>query len=260
MRKIITIITIILFTSPAFAQYDTANVFDIADTGAKEGDILIFSPEKGLTRTELPYDIHIFGVLHKEPVIVFQRIDASGSTPVIRTGVSRVNVTTYNGAIKKGDYITSSVTHGLGMKVTQSGHVLGVALEDFGEDQNCRPDPKSCEQGQIQVAIRIEYADVTNPRAVNRLFEYIGTAFFRSSQDPEGFGQIIKYVVAGGINLATVTFGLFVVSRSISKAVEAIGRNPLAKRSIYLSVGLNIFIILTIITFGIIASLIVLRL
>lgn len=259
MRKIITIITIILFTSPAFAQYDTANVFDIADTGAKEGDILIFSPEKGLTRTELPYDIHIFGVLHKEPVIVFQRIDGNG-TPVIRTGVSRVNVTTYNGAIKKGDYITSSVTHGLGMKVTQSGHVLGVALEDFGEDQNCRPDPKSCEQGQIQVAIRIEYADVTNPRAANRLFEYIGTAFFRSSQDPEGFGQIIKYVVAGGINLATVIFGLFVVSRSISKAVEAIGRNPLAKRSIYLSVGLNIFIVLTIITFGIIASLIVLRL
>lgn len=50
--------------------------------------------------------------------------------PVITSGITYAMCNSQNGAIKKGDYITTSSEAGVGMKATQTGMVLGVALED----------------------------------------------------------------------------------------------------------------------------------
>jgi len=131
---------------------------------------------------------------------------------------------------------------------------------DKYDQKSCSLNPTSCPKDQISVAIKLEYAELTNPRSTNRLFEYIGTSFFKNAQDPQGFGRIIKNVVAGLVMLVCVIFGLLIVSRSISKTVEAIGRNPLAKRSILLVLAVNIAIVVFIIIGGIVTALIVLRL
>ncbi len=269
MRYIIfifTIILLILIVKPAHAQQalDLSNVYDISDKDAKEGDILIFDPSKGIVRTSAPYDIRLFGVLQDQPISVFKRTDGTGK-PVTRAGITKVNVTLSNGQIKTGDYITSSTLPGLGMKATLSGNIVGIALvnstqNDKYDQKSCSLNPTSCPKDQISVAIKLEYAELTNPRSTNRLFEYIGTSFFKNAQDPQGFGRIIKNVVAGLVMLVCVIFGLLIVSRSISKTVEAIGRNPLAKRSILLVLAVNIAIVVFIIIGGIVTALIVLRL
>lgn len=227
---------------------DITNVYDLSDKEAKDGDILIITPEKGIERTNIPYDIHLFGVLQDEPLVVFKRVDASGSA-IARSGVAEVNVTSVNGPIKSGDGITSSETPGYGMKATISGHIIGVATADFNEAK-----------GQVPVALKIEYADLTTARSANRLFQYIGTAFFKNVQDPEGFGLLLKSLIAGLIMIVSLAFGFIIISRSIPKAIEAIGRNPLARRSILISISLNIGFALAASLIGILASLIILRL
>lgn len=250
--------------NPIYAQgFDFSNVYDIADTQAKDGDIIIYDPAKGLVRSTGAYDIHMFGVLQDQSTIELKRSDNTGK-PVARSGIVKANVSLSNGQIKKGDYITSSTLPGLGMKATLSGNVIGIALEDSKENskynQACLVTAANCAKDQINLAVKLDYAELTDPRSTNRLFESIGTAFFRNSQDPQGFGKIIKNLVAGLIILITLLFGLLVIGRAIPKTMEAIGRNPLARRSIQFSLALNIGIVAFVVIGGIVAALIVLRL
>ncbi len=50
--------------------------------------------------------------------------------PVMTGGITYVKCNAENGMIKKNDLITSSSEQGVGMRATESGIVLGVALED----------------------------------------------------------------------------------------------------------------------------------
>ena len=52
---------------------------------------------------------------------------------IVFSGVAEVKINRENGLIKKGDPITSSSEPGVGMKATESGMILGIALEDAGE-------------------------------------------------------------------------------------------------------------------------------
>lgn len=269
MTKIIFVIflftlflsTIYYLPSTIYSQSDITNVFDITDKDTEDGDILIFTPEKGITRTNIAYDIHLFGVLQESPLLVFQRVDETGQ-PVARSGIAEVHVTTFNGPIKAGDGITSSEISGYGMKATISGHIIGVATSDFDETtgESIAYKDKQIVQGRVPVAVKIEYADLTTARSTNRLFQYIGASFFRNVQDPAGFGLLLKSLIAGVIILLSLAFGFIIISRSLPKAIEAIGRNPLARRSIILSIGLNIGFAIGITIVAIIASLIILRL
>jgi hypothetical protein len=257
-----------LFTSaytllPLSVQAESSEitqVYNVSDKDAKEGDLLSFD-QTGINRSSTSYDIHLFGILQASPLAVFKRVDESGQ-PIVRNGVIDVNVTNLNGPIAEGDYITSSEIPGLGMKANLSGYVLGIALAAFNDSdgQSLQFKDKTVRSGKIQVAVKVEYAELSNPRSVNRLFEYLGTAFFRNVQDPQGFGQIIKYGTAGLIILFSFLFGLIILTRSMPKAIEAIGRNPLAKRTIQISIGLNIAFAVIIAIVGIIAALIILRL
>lgn len=242
---------------------DYSNVYDVSDPTAKDGDILIFDPLQGLIRTTIAYDIHIFGVLQDQSAVILKRTDGTGKA-VIQNGIAKVNVSLANGQIKKGDYITTGSELGYGIKATLSGNVLGIALEDSSQNakfnQSCVVTPSTCPKDQINVSVKPEYAELTNPRSVDRLLGYIGVAFFKNSQDPQGFGKIVKNTIAGLIILLTILFGLFIVNRAVSKSVEAIGRNPLAKSSIQLSLILNIVIVAIIIIASIVAGLIVLKL
>lgn len=228
-----------------FSGLDVAQTYVVADTEAKDGDILVNSAA-GFVRTKIPYDNAIFGVLTDKPVAVFRVAGEEGRQPIIRSGVTMVNVSANNGVIAKGDYITSSETLGVGMKATRSGYVLGVAL-DTGTDR-------------IPVAVKVEYAELTTTRNANRLFELLGASFLANVKDPEKFGTIVRYIFAGLVMLGSLTFGFVTFSRAIPKGIEAIGRNPLAKTTIYFSMALNVGLVGLVGLLGIIGSLLILRL
>ncbi len=268
-RLQVTVVLLLLFTvhyslstaCPVFAQIkstDVTNTYNVADPNLADGDIVV-STEKGLVAATAPYVNNLFGVMVKTPLIVYRTVDNKG-LPIARSGVAEVNVTTLNGPIKTGDYITSSGITGKGEKATQSGYVIGVALDNFSnQGSQLKYNGQTVNSGKVQVSLRIEYAEINTSRSVVRLLEYFNAAFFRNIQDPEKFILVIRYLAAAVVLLIGFLIGFATFSRAVLKGVEAIGRNPLARTSIQFSILLNI--VLTIVTalLGILAAFIILR-
>lgn len=248
--------------STVYAQskgIEVTSVYEIADQEAAEGDI-ISARENGLTRSDIGFDNKMFGIIIENPLLVY-RSEIQGK-PIVRSGIAEVNVTNLNGPIKNGDYITSSSVAGKGQRATESGYTIGVALSSFtgdGAPQIDGPNGKVA-SGKISVAVRVEYTELSNPRFAGRLFGFIGTALLENISDPKQLGNVIRYISAGLVILLSFTFGFLTFSRSIAKSVEALGRNPLAKSTIQLSMIINIILLIVTGIVGIVASILIIRL
>lgn len=227
--------------TPTFAQgFNIASTYQIDDEEALSGDILVATLDKGIVRTNITYDHRIFGILQDNPLVVLKEATSS-ARPVIRAGDTLVNISDFNGELKKGDLVTTSPLLGKGMKAGQSGYVLGVATADNElSGQPTTVEGKQVRTGTVAIAIKIEYAELTTARNTISLLNDLNAALFRNIQNPEKFTIVIRYIIGGFIALLAFAIGFFWVSRSVSKAVEAIGRNPLAKKAILLSVAFHI--------------------
>lgn len=230
------LITSALTTSEVFSQsFNVASTYELSDTGVQSGDIIV--SDNGFKRTNVAYESRMFGIYQERPELVIRESTQSAKLPIIRVGDTVVNVTDYNGDIKSGDFVTTSPVMGKGMKAVQSGYVLGIALEDAQYGTNTTSIfNRTVRNGTVKVAIRIEFAELTTAKSSLRLLDALNSAFFRNVQDPEKFTNTLRYIIAGILGLLVFAIGFFWVARSLSKAVEAIGRNPLARQSILASV------------------------
>jgi len=254
LKIIISLLTFAfcLFTSPTYAQYQGVEinpVFQIGDPAAIDGDILSLT-NSGLTRSSFISDSNIFGILQNEPLATFRDVDKNGRA-VARNGTAVVRVSTASGSIKAGDYITSSSNPGVGQKALQSGYVVGQALGNFNGDQGAI--------GQIPVALKIEYAEIDSSRNINRLLQYLNAAIFKDLQSPDQINQILKYILAAIVVITSFLIGFLTFSKSVPKSIESIGRNPLAKNAIYLSIFLSLVLTIVTTVIGIVAALIILK-
>lgn len=257
----------LLLTTSAFAQLEIAETYDVPKE-AVDGDIVSYT-DKGIALSPREYDDKIFGVIETSPLVAYRRQDSTGM-PVVRNGTVEVNVTTINGPIKTGDFITSSSMPGKGEKSIISGYIIGVALQDFkdtdGEAVSYTPPSgegggaaRQIRSGKINVAIKIEFAELNTARNANRLFDIINGAIFRNVQDPEKFVNVIRYIAAGLAVLISFLIGFFTLARTIPKGIEALGRNPLARTTIQFGIILNIIFTVGIALVGIVAAIILLR-
>ena len=82
--------------------------------------------------------------------------------PVALNGRVPVKVTTENGAIEPGDFLTTSSTPGAAMKATKPGNVIGKALEGYNSDG----------VGKIMVFVNLTFAD---PDGIYPIFRLIKT-------------------------------------------------------------------------------------
>ncbi|MDO8429076.1 MAG: hypothetical protein Q7S88_00415 [Candidatus Daviesbacteria bacterium] len=252
----------LLLTTQALAQQgiEVTTVYDIKEEAAVDGDIVIASAE-GVVLSTRPYDKRLFGVIQSQPLLSLKRVDGTGK-PVSRNGIALVNVTTINGPIKTGDSITSSETPGKGQKATLSGYIIGTALKDFDESAATKINiaGKEILTGKLPVALRMEFAELTNSRSLNRSFDYINNYFLQNVQDPEKTVQVVRYFAAILSIIISFLIGFIAFSRSIPKGIEAIGRNPLAANAIRFSIILNIAFTIITASIGIIAAVLILRL
>ena len=261
MSKLLIIVIAIFFWIPALAGMtgdwmtvgaqeftaDIASTYEVIDEAAIDGDIMVYTDE-GIVRAAKPYDSTLFGIFQTTPLLVFTIEGDTTGKPVVRAGTATVNVTNENGVIKAGDYITSSATVGKGQKATISGYVIGTALNDMNEPT-----------GRVEVAISIEYAELTNSRTAARLFDALNIAAFESVRDPEKLSQIMKYFSAGFVVMGSLVFSLIIFGRSITKGIEAIGRNPLAKSTIQVSMMLSSLMTVGIILLSIGAAFVIIK-
>jgi hypothetical protein len=211
-----------------------------------DGDIITSSP-KGYTLTTTPYDPQIFGVVSLNPAVYFKNSTASNEVPVISTGEVMVRVSSKNGNIVAGDFITSSTIPGVGEKVTDNGYVLGRAQQSYTSN-----NPNAT--GTILVTLQPHFAQVTDNLAHN-IFSAFTFGIQEAANTPLG---AIRYFVSGAITILSFYLGFRFFARASNRGVEAIGRNPLAKEAILFSVFINTVITISIMFFGVAISYLIL--
>lgn len=266
MKKIIAIIyllflTILPLSVEAQVNGDITYDYTISDSKAVDGDILIYT-DKGLVRADTTFSSAMFGVMQLDPIISIQ-LDGNEGQPVAKTGIANVNVTNINGPIKKGDYITSSAVTGKGQKAEKSGYMIGTALADFSNSgDKMTVDGKSISSGQIPVSLNVQYVDLYSnlSPAANKFLKSLDSILLASIQDPTQFTRLVRYLVAAVIVLGAFIISFFTFSKSMAKSVEAIGRNPLAKNSIYFSLLVNVFVTVITIIAGLATAYILIKL
>lgn len=137
-KKIILTGILTLFISSAYI-YGQKNVSTIVSQNFQNGEII--SSQNGTLKSKLSlsstsYDNSIIGVFFK-----YEKEDLPSSPDgapvlipdnnIVKTeGITMIKFNMENGTIHKGDPITSSSTPGIAMKATESGIILGIALED----------------------------------------------------------------------------------------------------------------------------------
>ena len=239
---------------------EVTQTFSISDTDVVEGDI-VSNTESGIIRSKLSYDNRILGVVQTNPLVVFRDINKE-ELPVVRQGTAYINVTNLNGNINKGDFITSSEIPGKGQKAILSGYVLGTALEPLAATASTQISYNNREysSGQVPVALRIEYASITGTRFPSQLLEQIITGLLKNIVSQDQLVQLIKYLIALLVFVSTLIFSFLTFSKVITKGIEGLGRNPLARNSIQLSIILNIIMVIVITFLGLAATILIIRL
>ena len=152
-------------TFPAKEDVDTAEIVSVSMedniiTSAGESHPILEKATKG-TKGK------IIGVVSTNPGFLagggIQDPDyiESNVVPVALSGRVPVKVTNENGSIKRGDYITASSTPGAGMKATEAGRVVGIALEPLNclvlKDVEGNVVSESACSGEIVVFINPHY-------------------------------------------------------------------------------------------------------
>ena len=199
--------------SPAFAQtinnpQGLAVNVEISDSDVVEGNI-ISATKDGYKKATIAYDAAIYGVVVNAPILSV-KAKSDSTKAVVTSGEANVLVSTANGEIKQGDFITSSTTAGVGVKAAAPGYILGKALVPYSD---------SSKPGTIAVLVNIGYsggagggassliAQVTNPKNSRYVL-----------------GAIVAILLVVSLTIAFI--------RLVSSGITAIGRNPLAKSTI----------------------------
>lgn len=216
----------------------TAISIPISDSEAQDGDIICTYPE-GNVRCNLENDTSIFGVISDDPAISIEDFDMASSRLVLTSGVATVRVTTANGDIAEGDLITTSSRPGLGQKALKNGYVLGTAIEDYRSDS---PDSV----GRIQVVLNIHPASGISGSRSN-LVQFIREGLAVPVFEPV---ESLRYILAALMVVVSFTLGMVYFGRASRTGIEAVGRNPLAKKVIQLTIFLNIVLTIVIVIVG----------
>lgn len=248
VQIVFTIIAFLAIVSPTYAQdlsSGTAVGIQINDK-VTNGDIITSTPN-GYKRATSPYDPQIFGVVNINPAVYVKDTTATNNTPVVSVGDVTVKVSSINGNIKSGDFITSSTLPGVGEKATDNGFILGRALQSYSSN-----DPKKV--GLILITLQPHYAQLNND-IIHNSFSAFSLGLNAAVTTPLG---VIRYFVAGIITLLSFFFGFRFFARASNRGVEAIGRNPLAKQAILLSVFINTIITVAIMLLGVAISYLIL--
>ncbi len=143
---------------------DLAEYFGSVDPSLEAGDVVVIDaqiPSKDnksfVVRSPGSYDTKVIGVISTQPNQIYGEglfTEDENPKPVALAGRVPVKVSDENGAIKAGDYLTSSSIPGIAMKATRPGVTIGKALENYDCTVAC--------SGKILAFINVSFADPEN--------------------------------------------------------------------------------------------------
>lgn len=235
MKQLLPILFFLgLFVSRALlASAQSASGFvtyvDIEDSQVQAGDIIKFD-ENGYKKTAVPYESSIFGVVVEDPAVSLET-DVEGTYPVVSSGKVRIRVTTFNGPIKTGDLLTSSQTPGVAQKASQTGYVIGTALEDY-ESTNVN------QVGSVLAQLNIGFGSIAGAGGGN-LVQTIREGLSAPVVTPL---NALRYLLAILMVILSFFLGIYHFGRIARTGIEAIGRNPMASKLITINILINIIL------------------
>lgn len=237
-------------TTPQSSQEPLGIAYQVRITANQEilDGMIISQNPTGYTLSLEPYDRNMFGAVDLNPNIEFTFGYSDETYPVISDGTAKVLVSGENGPIAVGDSVTTSSKNGIGMKATQSGFTLGIAEEAF--------EGTSAEQtAQITVRFNKQFTfaeDTPDSQTISkRLRDIVSLSAIAAVEEPK---EVLKYLVAGLILISAVIVSFISLSRTSQKGIEALGRNPLARSSIIISIFVNILIVGAISVAGVVGA------
>lgn len=202
------------------------------------GDVIVAKDGKFILSNS-SYDPNIYGVIADTPIIGIQNTLLTSSKMVSTYGQAVVKVSSVNGEIKKGDYLTSSDVPGVAQKADKHGQVLGIALENYNS-----ADKTS--SGKINAYISVE-TRLLNTNLKANLLEALRDGTYAAFITPLA---TLRYLLAALMVASTFVIGFWTFARFSNTTIQAIGRNPLAKRDISKSLFFNLAFILAIMVIG----------
>lgn len=209
-----------------------------SDAAVQDGQV-VCSSAAGLNACSAEYDISMAGVYVQTPAVLLENKTLTNGKPVISLGRSFVQVSTVNGAIHNGDFVTSSKVPGVAELATKSGNILGVALEDYTNS-----DPSAI--GKVLVSVGVRTA-IVSTSARGNLLETLKEGLLAPTLTPLAS---LRYLLAIIVAAASFILGFVYFGRVSRSGVEAIGRNPLASRTIQIGVFLNLLLTVAIMAGG----------
>lgn len=178
---------------------------------------LVSQDNDGFIRTTKAYDKNFYGVVTADG----ESLD--GVVNLYRTGT--VMVACNDTSITPGDLITTSDSPGIAQKAVKSGYIIGVATagSTSSTDFPC----------MVSVIVAPHFALIgssTVTAAYNKTVGAIG-------DDP---GMTLRYVIGALVLYSACILAVFTLGRSARAGIISLGRNPLAKKVILLSIIFNL--------------------
>ncbi len=182
------------------------------------------------------------------------------------TGQYDVLVSTQNGSINRGDYITISALDGVGMKAGDNqAFVIGKALESFdgrtGSESTAQLRDSTGNNKLVSIArIPVTIGVARNPNlkiTVSNLPGFLQKAAQAVSGKPVNDNRIYVSIIALA---ASVLIAGSLLYAGVRSSITAVGRNPLAKNSITRSLLQVSILALIIFLIGIFAVYLLLKL
>ncbi len=232
---ILLLITVLGLTwiSPVRADTSSAVGVSVAVKGDKITDGLILcSTADGNVPCTQDYATNTLGVVSTDPALLIENKSLSGSYPLVTSGKAFAQVNNAGGKIAIGDFVTTSTTPGIGQKAAQTGYVVGTALQAYDGSG----------EGKILISVGVRPAIVAEGVRGNLLDTVrrgLGSVYLTPL-------SALRYILAMIVTIVSFTLGFMYFGRVAKTGVEAVGRNPLASRTIQLSVVFNVILTLVI--------------
>ncbi len=233
---------------PGLAEY-----VNLEESDVQNGYLVALNEGKYQLASE-EYSPYLYGVVALNPAVAVSQIGHQNAYPVVTSGSSEVIVSAANGTIAPGDYITSSTTPGVGMKASEAGFVIGIAQAEYTNTN---------EPGLITVVIDSKFiSSLSNEQLSARAFaaqfqNAFSIGMRAAASEPN---TALRYGAAALVLIISITVGFLVFGRAATNGIVAVGRNPLARKSIFLAIAFNIGITVVFAAVGLILALIILAL
>ncbi len=212
--------------------------------------------------SDKPYDSKMVGVVvDQADIIVEEEGEALGSILMVNKGDAQILVNGESGAINIGDLLTASSTPGQAMKADKDGIIVAVAIDRF---EPTTSDDSSLIRALVDIrfttlgdTFSADSIGLSDQGMISTLKRSVSEIFGWGSGGLAGTSPIFRYTLATVVVAIAFVSGFLLFGRIALRGVEALGRNPLAKRTILFGIIINSFFTILLVAFAILLAYII---